>query len=79
MEGYHEENSFVTSGAGFIGLNFVYLLLEERTEWKVVCVDVLTYTANIHTLNDELKNPNFVFYNEKESSQSLRKSIPMLW
>ena len=54
----------VTGGAGFIGSNFIYLLLEERPEWKVVCVDALTYAANIHTLNDALKNPNFVFYKE---------------
>ena len=54
----------VTGGAGFIGSNFVYLLLEERPEWKVVCVDALTYAANIHTLNDALKNQNFVFYKE---------------
>ena len=54
----------VTGGAGFIGSNFVYLLLEERPDWKVVCVDVLTYAANIHTLNEAMKNPNFVFYKE---------------
>ena len=54
----------VTGGAGFIGSNFIYLLLEERPEWKVVCVDALTYAANIHTLNDALTNPNFVFYKE---------------
>lgn len=54
----------VTGGAGFIGSNFVYLLLDERPEWKVICVDALTYAANIHTLNDAMKNPNFVFYKE---------------
>ena len=54
----------VTGGAGFIGSNFVYLLLDERPEWKVVCVDALTYAANIHTLNKAMENPNFVFYKE---------------
>ncbi len=52
----------VTGGAGFIGSNFVYLLLAERPEWKVVCVDCLTYAANLHTLNEAFQNPNFVFY-----------------
>ena len=52
----------VTGGAGFIGSNFIYLLLAERPDWKIICVDVLTYAANIHTLNDALKSPNFVFY-----------------
>lgn len=54
----------VTGGAGFIGANFVYLLLEERKEWKIVCVDALTYAANIHTLNQAMESPNFVFYKE---------------
>ena len=54
----------VTGGAGFIGSNFVYLLLEERKDWKVVCVDSLTYAANFHTLNKALENPNFKFYKE---------------
>ena len=54
----------VTGGAGFIGSNFVYLLLDERPEWKVVCVDALTYAANIHTLNKALENGNFKFYKE---------------
>lgn len=54
----------VTGGAGFIGSNFIYLLLEEHPEWKVVCVDSLTYAANFHTLNDALIKPNFKFYKE---------------
>ncbi len=54
----------VTGGAGFIGSNFIYLLLEERPEWKVVCVDSLTYAANFHTLNKALENKNFKFYKE---------------
>lgn len=54
----------VTGGAGFIGSNFVYLLLDERPEWRLVCVDALTYAANIHTLNNALENKNFTFYKE---------------
>lgn len=54
----------VTGGAGFIGSNFVYLILEERPDWKVVCVDSLTYAANIHTLSKAFENKNFVFYKE---------------
>ena len=58
------ETVLVTGGAGFIGSNFVYLLLEERPELRVVCVDALTYAANIHTLNRAMENPRFTFYKE---------------
>ncbi len=54
----------VTGGAGFIGSNFVYLLLEKRPDYKVICVDSLTYAANIHTLNEALSKPNFNFHKE---------------
>ena len=54
----------VTGGAGFIGSNFIYLLLSERPDWKIICVDALTYAANIHTLNEALTHPNFIFYKE---------------
>lgn len=54
----------ITGGAGFIGSNFIYMVLEERPQWKVICVDSITYAANIHTLNDAMSNPNFVFYKE---------------
>ena len=40
----------VTGGAGFIGSNFIYMLLEERPDWKNICVDALTYSANIKSL-----------------------------
>lgn len=54
----------VTGGAGFIGSNFIYMLLKERPEWRIVCVDALTYAANIHTLSDAMKSPRFTFYKE---------------
>ncbi len=51
----------VTGGAGFIGSNFVYYLLN-KGEDKIVCVDCLTYAGNMSTLKTALKNPNFIFY-----------------
>jgi len=52
----------VTGGAGFIGSNFVYYMLSKYSNYKVVCIDCLTYAGNMSTLQEALKNPNFVFY-----------------
>lgn len=52
----------VTGGAGFIGSNFVYHMLEKHPDYKIVCVDCLTYAGNMSTLKKALENDNFVFY-----------------
>lgn len=51
----------VTGGAGFIGSNYIYYLLEKYPEDQVICLDALTYAGNIHTLQEALKNRNFSF------------------
>ena len=52
----------VTGGAGFIGANFVYYMLEKHPDYKIVCVDCLTYAGNMSTLAEAMENPNFKFY-----------------
>lgn len=52
----------VTGGTGFIGNCFCKLLLDEIPEYKVINVDVCTYAANLSTIEEELKNPNYKFY-----------------
>lgn len=51
----------VTGGAGFIGSNFVYYMLKAHPDYKIVCLDALTYAGNIETLDNAMKNPNFKF------------------
>lgn len=51
----------ITGGAGFIGSNFLYYFLEKHKEWDVVCLDKLTYAANIHTLDQALQKQKFKF------------------
>ena len=51
----------VTGGAGFIGSNFVYHMLNKYPDYRIVCVDCLTYAGNLSTLEEALKNPNFRF------------------
>lgn len=52
----------VTGGAGFIGSNFVYYMLKKYPDYKIICVDCLTYAGNMSTLSDAMKNENFKFY-----------------
>ena len=52
----------VTGGAGFIGANFIYYILNKYPRYKIVCLDCLTYAGNLETLKKALKNPNFSFY-----------------
>jgi len=51
----------VTGGCGFIGVNFVRLLLETQEDWKVVNLDKLTYAGNLQSLEDVSKHPNYHF------------------
>ena len=56
------ETVLITGGAGFIGSNFVYHMLKEHPDNKIVCVDCLTYAGNMSTLAEAMKNERFVFY-----------------
>ena len=51
----------VTGGAGFIGSNFVFYLMEKYPGDQVVCVDSLTYAGNLETLESVMENPRFAF------------------
>ena len=51
----------VTGGAGFIGSNFVYYMLDKYLNYEIVCLDALTYAGNLETLKDIENNPNFKF------------------
>ena len=42
----------VTGGAGFIGTNFIRHTLELRPQWRLVCLDALTYAGNPANLAD---------------------------
>ena len=51
----------VTGGAGFIGSNFVQLLLRERPLWQVLCLDKLTYAGNMANLETCFEHEHFRF------------------
>jgi len=51
----------VTGGAGFIGSNFVKLMLKKHPDYKIVNVDALTYAGNLENLKDISDNENYTF------------------
>lgn len=51
----------VTGGAGFIGSNFIFHMIKNHPEYRIICLDKLTYAGNIHTLEPVLENENFRF------------------
>ena len=51
----------VTGGAGFIGSNFIFYILERRPEYRVLCLDKLTYAGRRDTLAAVMERPGFRF------------------
>ncbi|GMU87361.1 MAG: dTDP-glucose 4,6-dehydratase [Ignavibacteriales bacterium] len=51
----------VTGGAGFIGSNFVNLMLNEHQDYFIVNLDKLTYAGNLENLKESEKSPNYKF------------------
>jgi dTDP-glucose 4,6-dehydratase len=51
----------VTGGAGFIGVNFVKMMLNETDVEQIINLDALTYAGNLESLKDCLDNPRHIF------------------
>ena len=51
----------VTGGAGFIGSNFIFHMLGKYPEYRIICLDKLTYAGNLSTLKGVMDNPQFRF------------------
>jgi dTDP-glucose 4,6-dehydratase len=51
----------VTGGAGFIGSNFVRMVLSEHPDYLIVNLDKLTYAGNLENLAGFLEHPNHKF------------------
>ena len=51
----------VTGGAGFIGGNFLHIMVNKYPNDEYVCIDALTYAGNMETLVPIMNKPNFKF------------------
>ncbi|TDS28059.1 dTDP-glucose 4,6-dehydratase [Halanaerobium congolense] len=54
-------NILVTGGAGFIGSNFIFYMIDKHPDYRIVCLDALTYAGNLKTLEPVMNNENFRF------------------
>ena len=54
----------VTGGAGFIGGNFLHIMVDKYPNDQYVCIDALTYAGNMETLAPIMNRPNFKFVHE---------------
>jgi dTDP-glucose 4,6-dehydratase len=52
----------ITGGAGFIGSNFIFYQLKHHPLDELICVDKLTYSGNLKTLQSAIGLKNFKFY-----------------
>lgn len=51
----------VTGGAGFIGSNFIFYMMSAHPDYRIVCLDKLTYAGNLSTLISVMDKSNFRF------------------
>ena len=65
----------VTGGAGFIGSNFIRLVLQERPEVEVVNFDALTYAGNLDNLADVRDRPRYKFVRGRIQDRAAVKEV----
>ena len=51
----------MTGGAGFIGSNFIFYMMKKYPDYRIICLDKLTYAGNLSTLAPVMDKPNFRF------------------
>ena len=70
-----KRNVLVTGGCGFIGANFIRLLLATQPEWQVTNLDKLTYAGNLENLEDVADNSRYSFVCEDICNQQQMESL----
>ena len=69
------KNVLVTGGAGFIGSNFVKIMVKKHPEWRIVNIDALTYAGNLENLEDIENADNHIFVRGDITDRPLIESL----
>lgn len=56
-----KRNILITGGAGFIGSHVVRRFVSRYPDYRIVCLDKLTYAGNLENLADVENSPNYRF------------------
>ena len=67
----------VTGGAGFIGSNFIFHMLEAHPEDRIICIDKLTYAGNLSTLASVMAARSFASSSIASSTRGFFLSVNM--
>ena len=51
----------ITGGAGFIGTNFIFYIRKKYPDYRIICLDALTYAGRIENLTPLMNQPDFRF------------------
>ena len=54
----------ITGGAGFIGGNYLHIMVNKYPQDEFVCLDALTYAGNMETIEPIMNRQNFKFVHE---------------
>lgn len=57
------DNILVTGGAGFIGSNFIKMMLKKHHNYHIFNLDALTYAGNLNNLKEISNHENYTFIN----------------
>ncbi len=66
----------VTGGAGFIGSNFVRLVLAERPDARIANVDLLTYAGNVENLEGLPDDRHTLIRADITDPETVREAVP---
>ena len=69
------KNLLITGGSGFIGSNYISLILEKYTEVSIYNLDKLTYASNENNTKHFVKNDRYIFIEGDICDNSLVSEI----